>query len=125
MIHRLGQCPEAHHAKVNRSIPRFHRHVHDSAGIAAVIALCVFFCIEMDKHPTPPKLSMISGAAKHQVWDFQVLRAHICPAAANTEYWAADTWTQRISALISGYGLGAPLLLLLVFPIEFSTEAAS
>jgi hypothetical protein len=92
MIHRLGQCPEAHHAKVNRSIPRVHRHVHDSAGIAAVIALCVFFCIEMDKHSTPPKLSMISGAAKHQVWDFQVL--HICPATADTEYWAADT--QRI-----------------------------
>src|ERR1700722_9157705 len=106
MIHRLGQCPEAHHAKVNRSIPRFHRHVHDSAGIAAAIALCVFFCIEMDKHPTPPKLSMISGAAKH-----------LCPAAADTEYWAADTWTQRISALISGYGFGAPLSLLLVFSI--------
>src|ERR1700692_4845607 len=88
MIHRLGQCPEAHHAKVNRSIPRFHRHVHDSAGIAAVIALCVFFCIEMDKHPTPPKLSMISGAAKQAAancsatrW-LPVLAAPVCATAA-------------------------------------------
>jgi hypothetical protein len=125
MIHRLGQCPEAHHAKVNRSIPRFHRHVHDSAGIAAVIALCVFFCIEMDKHPTPPKIIDDFRRRETPSLGLQVLRAHICRAAANTEYWAADTWAERLSALISGYGFGAPLLLLLVFPIEFSTEAAS
>ena len=75
VVHGQRQCPNAGNAQVNGAVRMLHRHMHESWGRPAVIALGPFVRIKMYKHG-----AAFSGSIVARKDSVQAVTALLLPA---------------------------------------------